>query len=279
MNLLCSKLRKPFETKKVIKLITGIDNLDISNILSMTKSAELSGVTYIDTIASTRVVKLLKSFSSLPICVSSIDPVELFNCVTVGVDLIEIGNFAFCYKQGIYLTAWEILKLAKEIRSLASNIDICVTIPYYLPLDKQINLAQDLECIGINILQTESIFIKNRVSVPNLLHNNLFNFFDSSCLSLLSCYIISKHVSLPILASSSMNNFSSCLSLSMSASGIGIGSTVNTYGDIPQMSCYLRSLRYLIDSVNVNPSFKVRNALEELSYNLEDFYTTNSVII
>nr|ARW63680.1 hypothetical protein [Chondria sp. (in: red algae)] len=270
MNLFCTELYKYFQSRKVVKLITGIDNLSVSNILSMAKAAELSGVTYLDVVANTKVVRLLKSISYLPICVSSISPIELYNCVIAGADLVEIGNFDFCYKQGIYLTSSEILNLAKEVRFLVGDIDICVTIPYYMSFQEQINLAQDLEFLGINILQTESVFTKNKSAASSLFNNNIFNYLYPSCSSLLSTYIISSQVQLPVIASSSINHLSSNLALSLGASGVGISSIVKQQGDILQIVKYLKSFSHLVNSTDFKTFSKFSHGSMDLFYHVID---------
>jgi len=250
MNLFCTQLREPFKSKKVIKLITGINNLNISNIINLSKAAQLSNVTYLDVVADTKVVTLLKSYSSLPICVSSISPIDLYNSVVAGADLIEVGNFDFCYKQGIYLTPSQILEIVKQSKFLIGNIDICVTIPYYLSLDEQIRLSQDLEFLGVNILQTESVFTNNKFDVSCRSTYSVLNKVYPSFTSLLSTHIISNYVQLPIIASSSMNNLSTSMALSLGASGVGIGSVISKQHNILNMSRYLKTMHSLINSTD-----------------------------
>jgi len=279
MNLFCSELHKSFASRKVIKLITGIDNLDISSIYKMVRAAELSGVTYVDIAANTKVVQLLKSNSSLPICVSSISPVELYNCAVAGADLVELGNFDFCYRQGIYLTSLEILTLAKEVLSLVGDIDVCVTIPYYIPLHQQIKLSQDLEFLGVNILQTESVFTQNKFITPSLFYNNTYHSIKPACLSLLSTYFISNNVHLPVIASSSMNSLSSPLALSCGATGIGISSSVKNQGNMCSMVKYLKSIHYCFNSMNYNYSSKYNAEFTNLISSMMNSYIINDIMV
>ena len=250
MNVSNASLYDSFQSKKIIKIITGIDKTNISQVIKIAMVAQLSGGSYLDVVANPKIVKVLKSMTYLPICVSSVSPIDLYNCVVAGADLIEIGNFDTFYKKGIYLTARQILHLAKEIKFLLNGIDCCVTIPYYIPISEQIKLAQDLEFIGVNIIQTESLFIKNKSYILNLNIDNTVYSINSSYLSLLSTYFISKHVSIPIITSSSMNNLSGVMALLFGASGIGVGSIIRNHGNLVQMSNYLRFLRESIDLIN-----------------------------
>lgn len=272
MNLFSTKLLHSFQTKKVIKLITGIDNLDMYSIISITKAAELSGVTYLDVAANTKLIQLLKSISLLPICVSSISAIELYNCVVAGADLVEIGNFDACYKKGIYLTPLEILNLAKEVRSLVGSIDICVTIPYYISLTSQVRLAQDLEFLGINILQTEAVFNKHKSTILYPFSKNTFNTIYPSCPSLLSTYFISSIVQVPVITSSSINHISSNFALSLGASGIGISSIVKKQRNIFNMVDYLKSLKYLMSLPTFQALPQFVNTARVLDINSDNAY-------
>nr|YP_009391599.1 hypothetical protein [Laurenciella marilzae]ARW59743.1 hypothetical protein [Laurenciella marilzae] len=247
MNLFNTKLHDSFQSREVIKVITGIDNVDISQIVTIAKSAELSGATYLDVVANPKVVKLLKSTSALPVCVSSVSTLDLYNCFVAGADLIEIGNFDACYTRGIYFSPDQILSLVKEVKSLVDTIDLCVTIPYHLSLNDQIRLAQSLEFIGVNIIQTEAIFIKNKPFNSQVLGSNIFNLVYPSYSSLLSTYFISTSVQIPVITSSRINTFSGTVALLLGASGIGVGSTIKNQDDLSQMSDYIKLLR---DSIN-----------------------------
>lgn len=248
MNLSNAKLYSAFRSKEVIKVITGIDNVSLSQIITIAKAAELSGATYLDVVANPKIVKLLKSVSSLPVCVSSISPIDLYNCVVAGADLVEIGNFDSCYSRGIYINCSQILQLVKEVKLLLGNTDLCVTIPYHISIKNQIQLAQTLEFLGVNIIQTESTFIKNRLHILDLHDNNIANSFLPSYSSLLSTYFISTNVQIPVITSSSINTFSSSISLLFGASGIGVGSIIKSQSDLYQMSNYVKLLR---ESVNL----------------------------
>nr|CRF40074.1 Hypothetical protein ycf23 [Laurencia snackeyi] len=248
MNLSNVKLYNAFKSKEVIKVITGIDNVDISQIVSIAKAAELSGATYLDVVANPKIVKLLKSVSSLPVCVSSISPIDLYNCVVAGADIIEIGNFDSLYNRGCYISCNQILHLVREVKRLVRNTNLCVTIPYHISIKDQINLAQTLEFLGVDIIQTESAFIKNRLNILDLHDNNITNSFLLSYSSLLSTYFISINVQIPVITSSSINAFSSSISLLFGASGIGVGSIIRNQSDLYQMYNYVKLIR---ESINL----------------------------
>nr|YP_009394081.1 hypothetical protein [Rhodomela confervoides]ARW62643.1 hypothetical protein [Rhodomela confervoides] len=250
MNLLNTQLCKSFKSKTIIKVITGIDNNDISQIIQIARAAEISYASYLDVIANPKIVKLLKSFSSLPICVSSINPIDIYNCVSVGADMIEIGNYNFFYQKGIYLGSSEIIELVQEIKSLIGKIDICVTIPYYLDLNQQVTLAQKLELLGINLLQTEGVFVPKDSQEKNSLLNHLTDRTNLYSLSLLSTCILSNYVSIPIITSSGVNSLSANIAKFYGASGVGIGSAITKQDNIYSMVKYINEVYYSLVKEN-----------------------------
>lgn len=251
MNLFCVKLLDSFKLKKAVKVISGLNNFNITKIYQMLKSAEISKATYIDLTANTKVVSFLKKITEFPLCVSSIDPLELYNCYLVGADIVEIGNFDIFYRKQINFSEFDILKLAIETRKLVKNRDICVTIPHTLNLYEQIHLAKKLEKLGINFLQTEGLTINFCNSYINLLENYRYDivsrsiYFAASTLS--ATYMLSSFVNIPIIASSKINYISSTIAISCGASGIGVKSAIYSKNTIHKMSVYISEMLYMIN--------------------------------
>nr|YP_009654327.1 hypothetical protein [Pleurostichidium falkenbergii]QCH39614.1 hypothetical protein [Pleurostichidium falkenbergii] len=257
MNLSNIQLSNSFKSKTVVKVITGINNTNSCQILKIAKAANLANATYLDVVANPRIIKLLKICSSLPLCVSSIDPMDIYNSVVAGADLIEIGNYDVLYRHGIYITSTELKILIKEIKLLVGNIDICVTIPYHLDLVEQINLAQDLQNLRVNILQTEGFFIKNALK-------NLSSLTDSLSASLLSTYCISNNVDIPLIASSKVTSIFAPMAIYFGASGVGIGSTVSEKSSVIDMVNYINEVKNSISIYNFTHDSKLSNT--EISF-------------
>nr|YP_010619041.1 hypothetical protein PNW47_pgp141 [Pterosiphonia complanata]WAX03054.1 hypothetical protein [Pterosiphonia complanata] len=249
MNLSNIKLHNSFQSKNVIKVITGIQNTSIYQIARIAKAADLANASYLDVSANTRIVKFLKSFSSLPLCVSSIDPIDIYNCILAGADLIEVGNYDSFYDKGIYMTSSQLIELIKEIKYLVGNIDICVTIPYHLNLNEQIWLAQFLEYLGVNILQTEGLFTNNLCNKYKL--SGLTNSLSSS---LLSTYFISNSVNIPVITSSGINSMFASTAIHFGASGIGISSAIKDNNNIIDMANYINEVKDYMFINNINLS-------------------------
>lgn len=245
MSLSNTSLQKKFRKKAITKVITGLSNFNLNDIVIKIKAAELAKATYVDIAAHPDIVISAKSISTLPICVSSISPTDLYNCVLAGAEIIEIGNFDIFYNYGISFSELQILKLAEETRALFKNIIICVTIPHILPLERQIKLAIQLENLGIDLIQTEGKSSKNQDLC--LTRSHIINSSYKSSCPLSSAYALSRVIQTPIIASSGLDNLSAPIAIACGASGVGIGSALNQFTNISLMANYLQEIVSSID--------------------------------
>lgn len=231
-------LQKALLSKKVIKIITGLANLDVNDVLDKVKAAEIAGATYVDIAANPDLVLVVKSMTSIPVCVSSINPKDLYQCVLAGADMVEIGNFDIFYSKNIIFSYNQIINIAQETKYLLNHIDICVTIPHHLLLEQQVKLARNLKQIGIKCIQTEGFMAKNSYQE----NNKIFKFINKSSSALSSSYAIAKSVNIPIIAASGINSISAPIAISYGASGIGLGSVLNDLNGINEIANYIQEV-------------------------------------
>lgn len=199
-------------------MILGLGNFNLREIMKAVQAAEIGGATYIDIAANVEILKEIKAISTLPICVSSIDIDELCCCFRAGADILEIGNFDIFYAKGISFSKKQVFDLTSELKYKAPNASICVTIPHTLPLEEQITLAQQVEGLGIDLLQTEGI------SSHIYLNNDLLNSVENASIALSSTAVFAQYVKIPIISASGINPLTAPIAISYGASGIGIGS-------------------------------------------------------
>lgn len=264
MDLSCSKLLDSLKLKKVVKVISGLNNLDINKIYKILKSAEIAQADYIDLAANSKVISLLSKIVDLPLCVSSIDPIELYNCSVSGADILEVGNFDVFYEKKFNFSSFDILKLAFETRRLIQNKDICVTIPHTLSLYEQILLAKKLEKLGINFLQTEGI--SHDISLlSKYKYDNISKLVNVSASTLSSAYILSNLINIPIISSSKINFLSTSTSIICGASGVGIKSAIYNKKTVYEMFCYIDELLYSIN-LNIQTSYFTKPSLTISNY-------------
>nr|YP_010865321.1 hypothetical protein QQR83_pgp053 [Campylaephora boydenii]WGT74086.1 hypothetical protein [Campylaephora boydenii] len=254
MKLFNQQLDNLFNNKKVVKIISGIDNLNINNVVQYIQACEIGKATYVDIAANPEIVHFIKQITNLPVCVSSINIKALYDSVLAGADLVEIGNFDVFYKQGIILSPQQIVNISKQIRVLLPNTDICVTIPHTFNLNEQIELALRLEDIGINIVQTEgnmSKLISSNLSKLTISQDYLFYSILQTSAALSSVYFLSNVVNIPVIASSGINSLTAPIAFAYGASGIGIRSEVSKFNSINKMSCRIHEI---IQSLDINIS-------------------------
>lgn len=241
MNLADSQFKLNILNKRAVKVITGLNNFDINYILRVVKAAELGGASYVDISANPTIISFVKSIINLPICVSSIDPIELSKCSMAGADILEIGNFDCFYRQQIFFSAQQILELAQETIHLVKNKIICVTIPHNLLLSEQSELSLKLQELGIQMFQTEGSSTKILINDSND-NNNILNSTTRASAALSSTYTLSQYVQVPIISASSMNLLSSPIAMYYGASVVGIGSALKKYKNISDIANYINAI-------------------------------------
>ena len=247
------KLQEACQNKQILKVIIGLDNFNLVDVVSKVQAAERAGATYVDIAANIEILQEVKAISSLPICVSSIDIEELVSCYKAGADILEVGNFDIFYHKDITLSKIQVFNLAAELKHRVSEASICVTIPHKLDLTEQINLAQMLDTLSIDFIQTEGISSKVH------LDNHLVHSVQNASAALSSTYVFTKYTPTPIISSSGINALTAPIAISYGAVGVGIGSFFNSCSSPLLRSKDIGSLVY-----------SIQNSLS-LNYNMANF--------
>jgi len=149
-------LRVAMTSRRLLKVIAGLTNLDPVAVLKIARAAAAGGADLVDIACEPALVRAVAAACpQLPICVSAVDP-ELFPAaVAAGAAMVEIGNFDSFYPQGRIFGADEVLELTRRTRALLPEVVLSVTVPHVLPLDQQELLAVDLVAAGADLIQTE----------------------------------------------------------------------------------------------------------------------------
>ena len=233
--------------KQAIKVITGLSNFKIEDIVMKIQAAELKGATYVDFAAHPDIVSVAKSITILPICASSINPIDLYSFVLAGADLVEIGNFDALYSRGIFFSRQQILDTVYQTKKLLGKVAICATIPHTFSLTDQIKLAVELEILGVDILQTEGRSSKTRFLA--IKPSKAFTAAYKASSTISSVYTLSNYVCTPVLASSGLDYLSAPIAMNYGASIIGVSSALNQFRDIDDMAHYIQKI---VTSLNLN---------------------------
>ncbi|NET29335.1 DUF561 domain-containing protein [Okeania sp. SIO1I7] len=239
-----SRLQTALENGQALKIISGLTNFDTNRVAATVKAATLGGATYVDIAADPNLVRMARSLTNLPICVSAIEPTKFLPAVEAGANLIEIGNYDPFYAQGICFEAEEVLALTQQTRDLLPNITLSVTVPHILELDRQVQLATELVKAGADIIQTEG-----GVSAKPI-HPGTLGLIEKAAPTLAAAYEISRAVSVPVLCASGISNVTATLAIAAGAAGVGVGSAINRLNDEVAMIAAVRSLVEALASVS-----------------------------
>lgn len=229
-------LNAVLEHGRALKVISGLNNFDRDRVATVVKAADKGGASFIDIAADANLVRMAKQLTDLPICVSAVDPDLFVACVDAGADLIEIGNFDSFYAQGRRFEAAEVLALTQATRRLLPSIMLSVTVPHILPLDQQVQLAEELVNAGANIIQTEG------GTSSNPAHSGTLGLIEKAAPTLAAAYEISRAVPVPVLCASGLSNVTAPMAIAAGASGIGVGSAINKLNSEIAMIAVVRSL-------------------------------------
>ncbi|MDZ8183793.1 MAG: DUF561 domain-containing protein [Nostoc sp. ChiSLP02] len=239
-----STLQRAFTSRRVLKVISGLNNFDATSVAAVVKAAEFGGATFVDIAADPALVQLAKSLTKLPICVSAVEPEKFVQAVASGADLIEIGNFDSFYAQGRRFEAPEVLALTKETRALLPEITLSVTVPHILELDQQVQLAEELVKAGADIIQTEGGTSSNPV------HAGTLGLIEKAAPTLAAAREISRAVTVPVLCASGISSVTAPLAIAAGAAGVGVGSAINQLNSEVAMIAAVRSLVEALATAN-----------------------------
>ncbi|KAF5191352.1 hypothetical protein FRX31_019057 [Thalictrum thalictroides] len=232
---------KDFNQGKALKIISGLQNFDRDNVAAVVTAADQGGATHVDIACDPELVKLALSLTSLPICVSSVNPDAFLAAIEAGAQMVEIGNYDSFYEKGLFFSPVEILKMTKDTRKLLPSVVISVTVPHMLGLPDQVKLAELLEQEGADIIQTEG----GKCSNPS--KSGVLGLIEKATPSLAATYSISRSIKIPVMCSSGLSAVTAPMALAAGAAGVGIGSAVNKLNNLVAMIAEVRSLADSLD--------------------------------
>ena len=236
-------LHTAFAQGHALKIISGLTNFDLTNVLAVAKAAQQCGATFVDIAADADLVRQVSQHISLPICVSAIDPEAFLAPVAAGATLIEIGNFDAFYAQGLRFEAKDVLTLTQRTRELLPHIMLSVTVPHTLPLNEQVQLAEDLVAMGADIIQTEGGTSTKPV------HPGTLGLIEKATHTLAAAHAISRAVRIPVLCASGISDVTAPMAIAAGAAGVGVGSAVNKLKSEIAMIAAVRRLHEALQTV------------------------------
>lgn len=258
--------KRALNEKRALKIISGINNIDLDKVKMVVSSAIEAGADAVDVSANSRVLTMVKEMiesanSSISLFASSIKPTELAEAVNVHhVDAIELGNFDALYREGRNFSSMEVLSLVRETLSMIeenrSNVMFCVTIPGSISINDQISLGRELESLNIDLIQTEG-FVQNESNLESTR-----TWLNRAELTLSNTIELSRNIELPIMTASNINTVTASMAFAAGASAIGCGSCVNKLESQIQMLAVIKNLREISNrNMNMNMNMNRKESL------------------
>tara|TARA_B100000902_G_C27049801_1_gene783551 strand:- start:72 stop:848 length:777 start_codon:yes stop_codon:yes gene_type:complete len=247
INLLPQTIKEELRSKSLLKVISGLNNFEVQSVKIISEAASIGGADLIDIACKPDLVESVIKISSLPVCVSSIEPKLFIDSVSAGASLIEIGNYDSFYTKGITFSSEKVLNLTKETRDLLPKTPLSVTVPHTMPIDRQVDLAVKLVYEGVDIIQTEGGVSANPYS------SGIQGLFEKSVPTLTATYAINNEfkkqtINVPIMSASGLTEVTCPLAISCGASAVGVGSVINKLDDLISMIAVVRGLKESLKS-------------------------------
>ncbi len=237
-------LIKSLGEKNCVKIIAGIDNYDTENILKVVHAAEKGGADAVDIAAREDIIRLVKENTDLAVFVSSTEPEKLLMAEENGADVLEIGNFDAYYKLGSRISAGEVLEIANQtIKLVGNDVFICVTVPGHISVEEQVALAQELEVLGVNLIQTEGAATVDAKSA------GARGLMEKAMVSVSNTIELAKNIDIPIMTASGITSTTAPMAFAAGASAVGVGSAVNRLSSEIEM---LATVRSIVESVKTS---------------------------
>jgi Protein of unknown function (DUF561) len=231
-----STLQRAFALKNALKVISGLHNFDRDNVAAVVQAAERGGATFVDIAADADLIQMVKQLTSLPVCVSAVEPEKFVMAVAAGADMIEIGNFDSFYAQGRRFEAAEVLALTRATRALLPDVCLSVTVPHILALDAQVALAEALVAAGADMIQTEG----GTSAAPQ--SAGVLGLIEKAAPTLAAAYEIARVVNVPVLCASGISSATAPLAIASGAAGVGVGSAIHKLDNPLAMIAAVRSI-------------------------------------
>ena len=238
------------QENKLLKVIAGINNFDKERVLKIVKSAEAMNVSCVDISAREDIVTEAREIAvNTALMVSSVKVEELERAIKLGVDMVELGNFEALHDEGVFYSAEEVLAMATEIMNIKSLSDVLVsiTVPGHLSVKDQVMLAEKLEELKVDMIQTEGASLVSTDKAAAL------GQIEKARLTLANTIELSKVLSnTAIITASGITPDTAKLAIAAGANGIGVGQYINKLESELEMMAAITALK---ESLN-NPTGK-----------------------
>lgn len=224
-----NELKNLLEEKKLLKIISGIENFNSNNIKMVVNAANIGGANAVDISSMPENIEWVKkNYEKLILFVSSLSVESLLKAKEYGADVLELGNFDALYLKNKSISKEEIIALTRELRyKSGNNAILCITVPGNISLEEQIDISLQLQAAGADILQLENL--KYESDYQNAKE-------------------ITKVVEIPVILSGKIDSFKIEKAISTGVNGIGVGKAVNSKSTLNEM---IEEVKSLVSKINL----------------------------
>lgn len=248
MNRSIENLKESLIERRCVKVIAGIDNFDAQKVKQVIIAAEKGGADAVDIAASAELIAMAKEITTLPVFVSSICPEELAMAIHAGADAVEVGNYDALYRKGERITAERVLEITrKTIELVGQDTFLSVTVPGHISVEEQIVLAQSLEELNVNLIQTEGAATVNATSA------GARGMLEIAQASISNTIELVRNVEIPVMTASGISVTTAAMALAAGASAVGVGSSVNKLNSQIEM---IASVMSIVEAVKESRNIK-----------------------
>lgn len=238
------RLRRSLSEKKCVKVIAGINNFDVEKVRKVVTAAHQGGASAVDIAAREELISAAREITDMPIFVSSINADELEMAAINGADVLEIGNYDALYAEGLRISADEVLNIAREtMERCGRSVMYSVTVPGHIEISEQIVLAQKLEEMGVDMIQTEG------AAIVDVQTSGARALIEKAHVTIANTIELGRNVSMPIMTASGITVTTAPLAIAAGASAVGIGSAVNRLSSEIEMIATVMSIVEAVNNV------------------------------
>lgn len=250
MNSRVSEFQAILSARRAVKVIAGIANYDLDNILAVVRAATVSGASAVDVAAKAEIVKEVRKATNLTVFASCIKPANLAMAVENGADVAEIGNYDALYAEGLYFTADEVLKIAEEtVRRVGDAALVSVTLPGHLSIDTQIQMAKTLAGMGVHMLQTEGAS-RTLTAEPQI---KTLSAEEKAEITFSNTRVLAMETTLPLMSASGITAENITHAFTLGAAAVGVGSAVNKLSTEADMTAVVAEMMTRVNALKAEP--------------------------
>ena len=229
------------DERQLLKVISGINNYDRAKVRKLVHSAQIAGADIVDICDDEKIITEMQRDFDVKLCVSSIDIAKLQRADELGVAMLELGNYEALHAEGIFYSAQEVFEMAQAIMAFNPKALVSITVPGHLEVKEQVELAEELEKLGIDIIQTEGAALVEAQAAAAL------GQIEKVKLTLANTIEISRVLQNTfLLTASGITPDTAKLAIASGAHGIGVGKYVNKLETEIEMIAAIKALKAAI---------------------------------